>query len=126
MATDDAGKAADGQQQQEHNADQQQARLAADAAPSTTSSSLPPDDQPPTSVAAQRAGLAQALEELSRGERAADKLERELQAFEAKLEELLSSMGMSEEDLDATRDDEQEQGREATGGLDTTSQESKK
>ena len=36
-----------------------------------------------------------------RGERAADKLERELHAFEAKLEELLSSMGMTEADLDA-------------------------
>ncbi|CAK7564445.1 MAG: hypothetical protein SEPTF4163_002337 [Sporothrix epigloea] len=36
-----------------------------------------------------------------KGERAADKLERELHAFETKLEELLSSMGITEAELDA-------------------------
>lgn len=36
----------------------------------------------------------------NRGERAADQLERELNVFEAKLEELLLSMGMTDADLD--------------------------
>ncbi|CAK7272400.1 hypothetical protein SEPCBS57363_005113 [Sporothrix epigloea] len=69
--------------------------------PSTSSTSLPAIQ--PT-AAAQREGFAQALAELSRGERAADKLERELHAFETKLEELLSSMGMTEAELDAMED----------------------
>ncbi|EFX01802.1 hypothetical protein CMQ_8268 [Grosmannia clavigera kw1407] len=57
--------------------------------------------QPPIgTLAAQRAGLTQALEELARGERTADKLELELGAFEAKLDQLLGLLGVSEEDLE--------------------------
>ncbi|CAK7266881.1 hypothetical protein SEPCBS119000_002256 [Sporothrix epigloea] len=61
----------------------------------------PPSPPLASTAASQRQGFAQALAELSRGERAADKLERELHAFETKLEELLSSMGMTAADLDA-------------------------
>lgn len=46
------------------------------------------------------ADLRQALEELAKGERAAAKLESELQAFEAKLDSLLTSLGMTEADLE--------------------------
>ncbi|CAK7204454.1 hypothetical protein SEUCBS139899_007211 [Sporothrix eucalyptigena] len=60
---------------------------------------------------------------IRRGERAADKLERELHAFEAKLEELLSSMGMTEADLDAMEDDgsdEKDEGDEGgAAGMDS-------